>query len=64
MKKFRRRLFKTFIFGAVAVLLLLCTGMIYQQVSTRQDLKTFIPLASSTVYMETICIYIRVVKEM
>ncbi|MEK4057881.1 alpha/beta hydrolase [Paenibacillus sp. FSL F4-0087] len=43
MKKFRRRLFKTFIFGAVALLLLLVTGFIYQQVSTRQDQKTFIP---------------------
>ncbi|WP_315795588.1 alpha/beta hydrolase [Paenibacillus sp. BIC5C1] len=43
MKKFRRRLFKTFIFGVVALLLLLVTGLIYQQVSTRQDQKTFIP---------------------
>lgn len=43
MKKWRRRLIKTFIFGAVAVLLLLGTGVIYQQVNSRQDAKTFTP---------------------
>ncbi|MEC0124938.1 alpha/beta fold hydrolase [Paenibacillus pabuli] len=43
MKKWRRRLVKTLIFGVAAVLLLLGTGVIYQQVNTRQDAKTFTP---------------------
>lgn len=64
MKKWRKRLVKFLIFDLAIVLLLLGTGVIYQQVGLRQDAKILVPLESSTKSMETICIYILVEKAM
>lgn len=64
MKKWRKRLVKFLIFDLAVILLLLGTGVIYQQVGLRQDAKTLVPLVSCTKSMETICIYILVEKAM
>lgn len=64
MKKWRKRLVKFLIFDLAIVLLLLGTGVIYQQVGLRQDAKILVPLESSTKSMETICIYILEEKAM
>lgn len=64
MKKWRKRLVKFLIFDLAIVLLLLGTGVIYQQVGLRHDAKILVPLESSTKSMETICIYILEEKAM
>ncbi|UOK60739.1 hypothetical protein MT997_18715 [Paenibacillus sp. OVF10] len=64
MKKWRKRLVKFLIFDLAVILLLLGTGVIYQQVGLRQDAKILVPLESCTKSMETICIYILVEKAM
>ncbi|WP_342415981.1 alpha/beta hydrolase [Paenibacillus sp. FSL R10-2782] len=43
MKKWLKRLGKTVMFGFLAILVLLASGVIYEQVSTRQDLKSYTP---------------------
>lgn len=43
MKKWRRRLWKTVVIGFVAILVLLGSGAIYEQVSVRKDLKSYTP---------------------
>ncbi|MBP1990029.1 alpha/beta hydrolase [Paenibacillus eucommiae] len=43
MKKWRKRLLKTFIFGLLAIVVLVGSGLIYEQVSTSQDLKSYTP---------------------
>lgn len=43
MKKWRTRLWKTVVIGFVAILVFLGSGAIYEQVSARMDLKTYIP---------------------
>lgn len=43
MKKWRTRLWKTVVFGLLAILVLLVSGAIYEGVSARQDLKSYKP---------------------
>lgn len=43
MKKWRRRLWKTVMFGILAIVVLIGSGMIYQQIGERKDLKSYIP---------------------
>lgn len=42
-KKWRKRLVKFLIFDLSLIIILLSTGLIYQQISSSQDEKTFTP---------------------
>lgn len=63
-KKWRKRLVKFLIVDLSLIIILLGSGLIYQQVGASQDEKSFTPLASCMKYMAIRCICIQVEKAM